>query len=87
MPIFLDIIVGLANVEHFILRYSFKNGQNNMRKKLTRYGSGTVLQTRLNQRYAKEATSRTAPRRRVLSIWKSIMMSIETFGSYSAKAG
>ena len=74
MPISLNIIVRLANMEYFILQYSFRHGQNNIRKKLTRYGSGTVSQTRWNQRYAKEATSAPAPRRRVLSVWKSMMV-------------
>ena len=87
MPIPFDVVICLANVKDFILQQSFRRASVNLQDYLTRYGSGTVSRTSWNQIFAKAATSRTAPRASVISVWKSMTMKNYALGSYLVRAG
>ena len=87
MPIPFDIVICLANVKDFILQQSFRWSSVNIQDYLTRYGSGTVSRTSWNQIFANAATSRTAPRPSVVSVWKSMTMKDYVLGSYLVKTG
>ena len=81
MPIPFYIILCLANVKDFILQQSFRRASVNIQDYLTRYGSGTVSRTSWNQIFANAATSRTAPRPSVVSVWESMTMKDYVLGS------